>query len=567
MLTLLKLINKYFWRGYVGPFFSFGIPLILLVFIGRILGPSLLIPGIYAVPVLAVLIIFLPQSIFEFKNSSLLKRIGTTHISPYKFLLAISLYNLFIVLISWIILFSFSFAVFFDSLKNEATINPLTNTATPTFMYMITHGDWFGFFYSFFVLIVLSTTVGLWISSIGRSTLFIQSVGMAILLITFFIAPAVYSIAMVANVDIIKYSGYILPLKYPISTMIESLTSGLNNSIVNLNNSTIWDIQTNYGVVDILNNLEKTTAFTSGEKIANLVVPYFFTGFFLYLTAAKFSWWNRSKSNFEWKVYNKFFDAIRTRVKSNSINDNINKSAKQNSKYILEVKNVSKTFNKSKKNEFHALKDISFNVERGRNLALLGANGAGKSVLSEIIVGLNRQDQGEIKYNFAFEKSFKNKIGIQFQDSSYPIGIKCKDVIEFFNDVFNLKMSKEELNSLIDEFGVSEFYTKNASSLSGGQQQRLNLLLAILHKPSLLILDELSTGLDINIRNNIKTFLKEFSEKNNITIIIVSHDISEIKYLCEDVVMIKKGSVVDKNSISNIEKNFTNLEEYVSKQI
>ena len=115
------------------------------------------------------------------------------------------------------------------------------------------------------------------------------------------------------------------------------------------------------------------------------------------------------------------------------------------------------------------------------------------------MVGLNKPTKGDIKFNYEYKSSHLEKIGIQFQDSSYPAGLSVKNIIDFVVEVFNVKSDKDEINSLIKIFGISEFYKKRATSLSGGQLQRLNALLAIIQKPKVLFLDELSTGLDISI--------------------------------------------------------------------
>lgn len=112
MRATLVLINKYFWRGYIGPIFAYIIPVILTLFIGRIVGPQFMIPGAYLIPTLCILLVFMPQTVFEFKNSSILKRIGSTPIKPYKFLLAIAIFNFIIVSTAFIFLFLFSFLFF-----------------------------------------------------------------------------------------------------------------------------------------------------------------------------------------------------------------------------------------------------------------------------------------------------------------------------------------------------------------------------------------------------------------------------------------------------------------------
>ncbi|MGL5732843.1 MAG: ATP-binding cassette domain-containing protein, partial [Metamycoplasmataceae bacterium] len=179
-------------------------------------------------------------------------------------------------------------------------------------------------------------------------------------------------------------------------------------------------------------------------------------------------------------------------------------------KVLIDVVNLRKDFGKLK----HAktvLQNITFKIREGEALGILGANGAGKTTLVEILAGLNKQTSGEVNYLFDYKKSYLEEVGIQFQESSYPPGLSVKEIIAFVIEIYGTKIDDNELNALIHIFGINEFYKKHASSLSGGQQQRLNALLALIHKPKVLFLDEISTGLDITIRTKIKDFIKVYA--------------------------------------------------------
>ena len=565
MRSVLLIINKYFWKGYIGPIFSFFVPLLLLVFIGRIVGPTMIVPGAFMIPMISILLIFMPQSIFEFRNSTLLKRIGTTPIKPYKFLLGISIFNIIVVCVSFLLLFVFSFAIFADSLSDNVTkfeISPMKTFYSPTFVYMIKHADWGSYIYSCFLIIIMSVLIGLIIASVAKSTLFIQATGIALMLITFFVGPCILPISLVGSVDIVKYLGYLVPLKYPISTAIEAFTSGLNNSVININNSSIWNVDIPYLALDVLlsdgfNKNPEVEIFNKVDKILNISIPWILILVFSYFVAATFRWNNRGKLKVRWSIISDIYKSVK------NLKTNFNRiEGSQNSKYILEVKDLVKIF-KDGNNIKIGCDNISFKVERGRNIAILGSNGAGKTVLTEIITGVDRANSGTIKYNYKISKSYKDGIGIQFQDSTYPVGLSCKDIINFFVKAYKLNISEEEKNKLIEQFGISDFLGKNASNLSGGQRQRLNLLLSIIHKPTLLFLDELSTGLDIKIRNDFKSFIKKYAAENGITIVVVSHDMDEVKYLCKDVIVLEKGKLVKQESIDVILKKHNTLEEFL----
>lgn len=233
-----------------------------------------------------------------------------------------------------------------------------------------------------------------------------------------------------------------------------------------------------------------------------------------------------------------------------------------NLKPLIEVRNLEKSYKKN-----NVLKNISFNINEGENVAILGSNGAGKTTLVEILAGLNKKDKGELKFNFDYKNTYLEKVGIQFQDSSYPPGISVKNVVDFMIDVYQIKINNSELNALFKIFAIDKFYKKRASSLSGGQQQRLNALLAIIHNPRIIFLDELSTGLDISIRTKIKEFIKEFAIENNSTLVLVSHDLGEIEYLAKRIIFLKDGKIVVNELTENIIQKYYSLENFLAQYI
>ncbi|MGL4947951.1 MAG: ATP-binding cassette domain-containing protein [Mycoplasma sp.] len=533
---------------------------------GRIIGPSFITPGFLIVPILTILLVFMPQTIFEFKSSSILKRIGSTPVKPYIFLLSIAIFNFIIVVTAVLILFGLSFGIFFDSLS------PSTDPMMLSFIDVVTKGNWLDFSYSLVLIILMCISIGIFIASISKSTLFIQSVGIAILLIVFFVGPVALPINIAGTVPVIKELGYIIPLKYPISMSIEAFTSGFGElSPLNILSSSIWDINTDYIVnkADFggttAENTTFITVFNTAEKICNHVMPYVWIMLFSYLTSATFTWSTRGKILFKW-------DTPITVMKSLILNkkyiDNVNnKSRGASSDNIIEIKNINKHFKGKNKNIIKANDNVSFNIRRGHNIAILGENGAGKTTLIEQIIGINVPDSGYFIYNYDYKNTYQEGVGVQFQESNYPFGIKTKDIISFFLSSYQIKLSKNELESMLNEFGVDKFYNKGCSNLSGGQQQRLNLLLSIIHKPKIVFLDELSTGLDIKIRNNIKRFIKEYAAKNDITIVVISHDMNEVEYLCEDVVAMQNGKVMDITTIEKIKNKNISLEDYIGQYL
>ena len=229
---------------------------------------------------------------------------------------------------------------------------------------------------------------------------------------------------------------------------------------------------------------------------------------------------------------------------------------------LLKISKVTKQFG-----SFKALDEVSFQIKRGERIGLIGGNGAGKTTLTEIIAGINKPTSGTITYGFNFEDTPKENIGMQFQQSTYPSGLTVKDIIKFAINLRKLTLAPSELLELMKVFQMEEFYSRKVRSLSGGQRQKLNILLSILHNPKLIILDELSTGLDISAREEIINFADKLLKDMGMSAIVISHHMGEISALCSRVVVLDRGKVVGIKPISEIIIKHGSLEEYAKKII
>ncbi|MGL5640530.1 MAG: ATP-binding cassette domain-containing protein [Mycoplasmoidaceae bacterium] len=578
MKALYKLINKYFWKGGTGPMFCFLMPSILLIFLGLILDYGLVLPGAFTLPILTTGLIFMPQSIFEFKNSSILKRIGLANVNSSKFLFVLFTYNFLLIILGILFQFCITFIIFYDDLYSASVpfIPPVDGLAIERLNYLDTLRavDWGGFTYSLIILISTTMVIGLCLSSFSNSSMIIVSTGISIVLITMFIGPATLPINMVGKVDEIKYIGYIWPLRYPLGTLIESFNGNLSGSISvsNLHDSSIWDVHTDYAIFDIFaptGQTDKTIIYYNFlDKILNLAMPYVILIFFSVIAILKFSWSTRSTKKINWKKINikELFSLNERKIEKNQSYKNSYLKGSEESPFIIEAHSISKNFGNSK-NQFYANDKISISFKKGENVAILGGNGAGKTTFIEMLLGLNSPTSGYFRYNYKYQKKFSYYLGVQFQECSFPNGLKCKDIILFFIDIYKLHISDKELNKLIKDFGIEKFYNKYANSLSGGQKQRVNLLLAILHKPKVIFLDELSTGLDIEIRNNIKAFIKQYAKDNDILLIVISHDMNEVEYLCDRIIVFKKGKIASDSLKSDILKKNKNIEEFIAQYL
>ncbi len=234
--------------------------------------------------------------------------------------------------------------------------------------------------------------------------------------------------------------------------------------------------------------------------------------------------------------------------------------SENNNEFLLEVKNIKKNYGK-----VEVLRGISFNVKPGERIAIVGANGAGKSTLSEIIGKVKEPTSGDLLYSFGKTKTeISSKIGIQFQDSSYPDFYKVHDLVTFIIEASNMNITKDELDELYKTFDLYNLRKEVAKGLSGGQQQRLNILLAVANNPKLLILDEVGTGLDVESRTKIKSYIKSYATEHEAAILLVSHNADEVIELVDRVIVIHNGEIFEDRMLNDIISEWTQFDNYMN---
>lgn len=205
----------------------------------------------------------------------------------------------------------------------------------------------------------------------------------------------------------------------------------------------------------------------------------------------------------------------------------------------LRIENLTKKFG-----SYIAVNNVSFNVSGGQIFGIIGPNGAGKTTILKIIEGLLKQDYGKVLFNGQeiTHKEKVRKIGVQLQDNTLLEYATVQETIDFFADLYQC-MGSENKN-LINAFQVEEILKKRVKDLSIGQQRNLCILLAFIHNPELVILDEPSSGLDPKARGILWDYIKEYVRNNNNIVIVTTHLMEEVENLCNSIVFINKGSIV-----------------------
>ena len=205
---------------------------------------------------------------------------------------------------------------------------------------------------------------------------------------------------------------------------------------------------------------------------------------------------------------------------------------------IIEVNSLVKKFG-----NFIAVDDISFNVARGEIFGLLGPNGAGKTTTFECLEGLRRPDSGSFKLlglkpNYGYS-NLRNLIGVQLQTSGLPENMRVDEAINFFSAYHNIVPRYD----LLERLNLKDKAKVQYQSLSTGLKRRLALVIAMVHNPLILFLDEPTAGLDVQSRTELHDMIKELQQSGT-TILLATHDMAEAEKIASRVAILLQGKIV-----------------------
>lgn len=196
-----------------------------------------------------------------------------------------------------------------------------------------------------------------------------------------------------------------------------------------------------------------------------------------------------------------------------------------------------------------ALDDLSLTVEEGEIFGLIGPNGAGKTTAVECALGLRHPDAGTVRVlgmdpQRTSSHQFYRRVGAQLQEAALPDRITVREAVNLFSSFYPTTTDRKVL---LDRWGLADKQDASFDDLSGGQKQRLFVALALMHDPELVILDEISTGLDPDARKNTRTLLREVQTAGT-TVILVTHFMDEAQALCDRVAMLTRGRCIALNT-------------------
>ncbi len=224
---------------------------------------------------------------------------------------------------------------------------------------------------------------------------------------------------------------------------------------------------------------------------------------------------------------------------------------------MIQIEHISKTYG-----DQVALSDVSFSIQKGDIVGLLGVNGAGKSTLMKILAGGMLADKGRVTFSgediLSNPLEVKKRIGYLSEDNPLYEDMYVKEYLEYVAGIY--KVGNDAVSRVIQETGLEKEYKKKIKALSKGNRQRVGIAQALVHNPEFLILDEATSGLDPNQRESLNALFKKLSKDK--MILFSTHILFEVKAICSRVIFLDKGKLlIDKNidEIDSIENTFHTL--------
>lgn len=222
----------------------------------------------------------------------------------------------------------------------------------------------------------------------------------------------------------------------------------------------------------------------------------------------------------------------------------------------VELDSISKIYSIGRQRRV-ALSDVSFHAREGRILGIVGPNGAGKSTSTRILLGILQPDEGSVVVNGGTinpaSEVFRHRCGFLPEERSLPRRVRAKDVLRYFGALKGLdrRTVDRRAGELFERFGISEYATSPTEKLSKGLCQRLQLCTCLINEPTLLVVDEPFSGLDVVAAANLREIFSSLRDAGS-TLIICSHQMVELETLCDDILMLHKGSAVLRGPLRDI---------------
>ena len=228
----------------------------------------------------------------------------------------------------------------------------------------------------------------------------------------------------------------------------------------------------------------------------------------------------------------------------------------------IEVINLSKHYK-----DKEAVSNINFKINENEMVGLLGPNGCGKTTTIGMILGLLKPSSGQVLINGKNIENNKitllNKMNFISPYIELPKKLKVKQNLIVYGKLYNIQKLNDRIDYLVNKLRLNEFLDKITGELSSGQKNRVSLAKALINDPTVLLLDEPTASLDPETGDYVRTFLEDYKKEKKISVLLASHNMEEVKRLCNSVLMMKDGLIVDRGKPNDLITKYgrRNLEE------
>ncbi len=218
----------------------------------------------------------------------------------------------------------------------------------------------------------------------------------------------------------------------------------------------------------------------------------------------------------------------------------------------ISVNNVTKKFK-----NFDAVKNINFTAEENKTLGILGPNGCGKTTTIGMMLGLITPSNGKIFIgNQDVDKTDRGEILKKMNFASpyveLPKKLSVNENLEVYGRLYGVKNLDDRIREISSDLDLNSFLNKKTGELSSGQKNRVSLAKSLINKPEVLFLDEPTASLDPDVGDFVRNYIKNYKSKNKVTIILASHNMIEVEKLCDRVIMMKQGKIVDEGTCQEL---------------
>ena len=219
----------------------------------------------------------------------------------------------------------------------------------------------------------------------------------------------------------------------------------------------------------------------------------------------------------------------------------------------IEIKNLNKEYN-----NILAVKNINFTINKGSIVGLLGPNGCGKTTTIGMMLGLIKPTSGTVFINGLNIENENNRTKILEKVNfispyvELPKKLTVEENLKVYGKLYGVNNLQDKISDLMKQLNLFELKKRKTGELSSGQKNRVSLAKALINEPEILFLDEPTASLDPDVGDYIRTYIESFASKKGTTILLASHNMNEVERLCNEVMMMKNGKIIDKGTCSSL---------------